>query len=57
MLNGDGVAGRFLICCKGLESTREAQAFRVFERLFKEFGLPNNIRSDDGVTLASPNAL
>jgi len=48
---------RFLICCEGLESTREAQAFNVFERLFKEYGLPNSIRSDNGVPFASPNAL
>jgi putative transposase len=50
-------ASRFLICCEGLESTREADAFSVFERLFKEYGLPNNIRSDNGVPFASPNAL
>jgi putative transposase len=50
-------ASRFLICCEGLESTREADAFGVFERLFKEYGLPNNIRSDNGVPFASPNAL
>jgi len=50
-------ASRFLICCEGLESTREADAFNVFERLFKEYGLPSNIRSDNGVPFASPNAL
>lgn len=48
---------RFLICCEGLESTREADAFNVFERLFKEYGLPKSIRSDNGVPFASPNAL
>ncbi len=48
---------RFLICCEGLESTREQMAFTVFERLFKEFGLPLGIRSDNGVPFASPNAL
>lgn len=50
-------SSRFLICCEGLESTREADAFNVFERIFKEYGLPKNIRSDNGVPFASPNAL
>jgi transposase InsO family protein len=48
---------RFLICCEGLESTRESDAFNVFERLFEEYGLPENIRSDNGVPFACPNAL
>jgi transposase InsO family protein len=48
---------RFLICCEGLESTRESDAFNVFERLFEEYGLPDNIRSDNGVPFACPNAL
>ena len=50
-------ASRFLICCEGLESTREAQAFTVFEQLFKEYGLPGAIRSDNGVPFACANAL
>lgn len=48
---------RFLIGCEGLESTKEQYAFTVFERLFKEYGLPYRIRSDNGVPFASPNAL
>jgi hypothetical protein len=32
-------------------------AFIVFERLFKERGLPANIRSDNGVPFASAHAL
>lgn len=50
-------ASRFLICCEGLESTREARAFTVFEQLFKEYGLPGAIRSDNGVPFACANAL
>jgi hypothetical protein len=50
-------SSRFLLCCEGLESTREALAFTVFERLFKEFGLPGRIRSDNGVPFSSPHAL
>jgi transposase InsO family protein len=40
-----------------LESTKEAMAFTVFERLFKEYGLPTGIRSDKGVPFASPMAI
>jgi putative transposase len=50
-------ASRYLIACEALSTTREAYAFTVFERLFKEFGLPNGIRTDNGVPFASPNAL
>jgi len=48
---------RFLIGCESLASAREQHAFTVFERLFKEYGLPTNIRSDNGVPFASPNSL
>ena len=48
---------RYLLACEGLESTREAGAFPVFERAFKEFGLPAAIRTDNGVPFASPHAL
>jgi len=48
---------RFLIACEALSSTKEAYAFSVFERVFKEFGLPAAIRTDNGVPFASPNAL
>lgn len=48
---------RFLLACESLESTRESSAFPVFERVFKEFGLPAAIRTDNGVPFASPNAL
>jgi putative transposase len=37
-------ASRFLLTCEALSSTREDYAFTVFERLFKERGLPPNIR-------------
>src|SRR6201984_2817093 len=50
-------ASRFLLTCEALSSTREDYAFTVFERLFQERGLPANIRSDNGVPFASPNAL
>jgi hypothetical protein len=40
-----------------MESNREDSAFMAFERLFKERGLPQAIRSDNGVPFASPNGL
>ena len=40
-----------------MESNQEQFAFTAFERLFKERGLPQAIRSDNGVPFASPNGL
>ena len=50
-------ASRYLLTCEALSSTRENYAFTVFEKLFKERGLPANIRSDNGVPFASAHAL
>jgi len=48
---------RYLITCEGLESTKSAFAFSVFERAFKDFGLPAAIRTDNGPPFAAPCAL
>src|SRR5438067_5007936 len=48
-------ASRYMLCCEGLQSTREHFAFSVFERTFKDYGLPRAIRSDNGVPLARPS--
>lgn len=48
---------RYLLACESLQSTRADFAFSVFERVFKEFGIPNAIRTDNGIPFASPNAL
>ena len=48
---------RYLLCCAAHSSTCEDYAFAVWERLFKERGLPDNIRSDNGVPFASAHAL
>jgi putative transposase len=48
---------RYLLTCEALSSTKEDYAFAVFKRLFKERGLPSNIRSDNGVPFASAHAL
>jgi len=50
-------ASRFLLLCEALESNKEDSAFWAFERLFQERGLPQAIRSDNGVPFASPNGL
>ena len=50
-------ASRYLISCDALSTTREAYAFAVFERAFKDFGLPEAMRTDNGVPFASPFAL
>src|SRR5207253_3407688 len=50
-------ASRYLITCDALSTTQEIYAFTVFERVFKEFGLPKAIRTDNGVPFASPHAL
>jgi putative transposase len=50
-------ASRYLLACEALSTTKEVYAFTVFERVFKEFGLPKAIRTDNGVPFASPNAL
>jgi len=38
-------------------TTQEKFAFTVFERTFKEFGLPQGIRTDNGVPFASAHAI
>jgi putative transposase len=48
---------RYLLACEGTTSTRSDFAFSVFERVFKDFGLPNAIRTDNGTPFASGNAL
>ncbi len=47
---------RYLIGCQGLEGTRFKPTKRVFTRLFREYGIPDRIRTDNGVPFAS-NAL
>jgi len=50
-------ASRYLLGCEALETTREATAIPVFERVFQQFGLPLAIRTDNGVPFASAWAL
>lgn len=44
---------RYLLGCQGLNSTAVNEAKPVFTRLFKEYGLPKRIRTDNGVPFAT----
>lgn len=50
-------ASRFLLLCEALESVKEETAITAFEQLFIEHGLPDAIRSDNGVPFASRSSL
>jgi hypothetical protein len=50
-------ASRYVLACEALESTKETPVVEAFLRLFKEYGLPGAIRSDNGLPFASPNGL
>lgn len=44
---------RYLLGCQGLLSTKGQGVRPVFERLFREYGLPDAIRTDNGVPFAT----
>ena len=44
---------RYLLGCQALRSTSCSDAKPVFRRLFQEFGLPQRIRTDNGVPFAT----
>ena len=44
---------RFLIACHGLLSTKGHGVRAVFDRLFRDYGLPRAIRTDNGVPFAT----
>ena len=60
---GDGVridpltvqdaASRYMLVCQGMERPNGAQARKVLERAFREYGLPWAIRTDNGPPFAS----
>ena len=45
---------RYLLACDGFLSTEQAHTRRVFERVFREHGLPRAILSDNGSPFGSP---
>lgn len=44
---------RFVLDCRGRPNVKTAGVFPVFTRLFKEFGLPCHIRTDNGTPFAT----
>src|SRR2546426_1878126 len=44
---------RYLLACHGLLSTKGTGVRPVFDRLFREYGLPRAIRTDNGVPFAT----
>lgn len=50
-------SSRYLLACEALESVAASGSFDVFERTFKEFGLPKAIRTDNGIPFSSPCSL
>jgi len=45
---------RYLLACEGMLRISSHEAQQHFERLFRVFGLPTAIRSDNGIPFASP---
>jgi putative transposase len=46
-------ASRYLLACRALHSTSTAQAKPWFERVFREYGVPAAMRSDNGTPFSS----
>jgi putative transposase len=44
---------RYLLACHGLRSTKGSGVRPIFERLFREYGLPRAIRTDNGIPFAT----
>jgi transposase InsO family protein len=44
---------RYLLCCKALDSSLSEPTRQSFERVFREFGLPDAIRTDNGAPFSS----
>lgn len=44
---------RCVLACKGLYSTCHEDTYRVFRWIFKEYGLPDAIKSDNGIPFSS----
>lgn len=46
-------ASRYLLACDAYHGTQQRDARTSFERLFREYGLPERIRTDNGVPFAT----
>lgn len=50
-------ASRYLLACEALMSTNADFAFETFTKIFKEYGLPKIIKTDNGSPFANGNSL
>jgi transposase InsO family protein len=50
-------ASRYLLCVHGVDGERDELAWPLFERTFREYGLPWRIRTDNGSPFASRAAI
>jgi len=48
---------RYLLCCHIVPRTTHAAVAPIFDTVFREYGLPEIIRTDNGVPFAAPNGL
>lgn len=48
---------RYLLMCRGVKSTAHVPARRAFEDAFREYGLPDVIRTDNGVPFCAPGSI
>jgi len=48
---------RYLLGCRALSSTKTLGTRSAFERLFREYGLPEAIRTDNGTPFSSASAI
>ena len=51
------LSSHFLLGVKALNTTSIADTKREFSRIFREYGLPRVIRTDNGVPFAQPNSI
>ena len=48
---------RYLLGCRALKSVAVIPAEKIFVKLFREYGLPGVIRTDNGIPFSQPNAM
>ena len=48
---------RYLLMCRGVKSTAHLSARKAFEDAFREYGLPDIIRTDNGVPFCAPGSI
>jgi putative transposase len=51
------LTSRYLLVCEAVPSTAFEYAWPVYRRVFREYGLPLAMRTDNGVPFVNPNAL